>query len=81
MSIQTIAYSILIAVLLTNLGSAYNDVERCNVGDYRVKTNLSEFEYNLPKTNEVFRLKWFIRYHLPYFDASNGNSRIYIGLY
>lgn len=81
MSSHTIVYSILIRVLLMNLSSAYKDLERCNVGDRRIKTNLSPLEYNCPKDNEVFRLKWFVHEHGPYFQASNGVHKVLIGLY
>ncbi|KAL5287715.1 hypothetical protein ACFFRR_008549 [Megaselia abdita] len=52
---------------------ALKDFERCDVGKGIITTNLKNLEYNCPKKNEVFRIKWFHRQFYPYFEATYKN--------
>ncbi|KAL5287718.1 hypothetical protein ACFFRR_008550 [Megaselia abdita] len=74
-NITVLSVAIIISCIILQIpGSvALKDFERCDVGKGIIKINLKNLEYNLPKKNEVFRIKWFHRQFYPYFEASYKN--------
>lgn len=77
MFLKVVVFFVVISYL--NVATAVKDFERCNVGHYRVHSNLSDFDFNYPKRGEYFRLKYYVQGGYPFFKASDGVSEITIG--
>lgn len=63
-------------LIILNFVKSLKDFEKCNVGKNSITTNLQNLEFNCPKHNEIFRIKWFMRNYYPYFVVKEGQKHI-----
>lgn len=71
--------AVIFIILQAHLILSLQDFERCNVGYYRASNLLSDFEYNCPKSKEVFRFKWYSAYPIYMKIEGEGGSKVTIG--